>query len=176
VRYYENVNTAMVRYYLYLPKPTAKDRMQFRQLAKNFGLIWRRDFQQPVPPKLQLLEEHGAAQLDDLETIGLFLEETMESAHRDDNTINRMFSNIKDWLARDKAKWTRSARESQVEVQVQLSKMTSNKRAYSQEKTEERHEKKAREQHGIEERVQDRALSAAIKAPSIGPIQNSAHR
>jgi hypothetical protein len=161
-----------VRYYLYLAKPTAEDKMQFRHLVISFGRMWRRDFQQPVPPKLHLLEEHCAAQLDDLGTIGLFLEETIDNAHRDDNTMNRMFSNIKNWLARDKAKWMRSARESQ--VKVQLTKVEGNKRAYSQEKMEERHEKKA--QLAIEDRVQDGVLSAAMRAPSIGPIQNSAHR
>jgi hypothetical protein len=95
----------------------------------------------------------------------------MESAHRDDNTMNRMFSNIKDWLARDKAKWRRSARESQVDVQVQLRKMEGTKRTYSHAKTEQKQEKKARAQDAIEDRVREGVLSAFERVQDLEESQ-----
>jgi hypothetical protein len=123
-----------IRYYLYLPQPTPEDQEQFKALAINFGKLWRQGLHLPVPPKLHLLESHCGSQLEELGTIGLFLEETMESAHRDDNTMNRMFSNIRDWETREKAKVRRSQRESNTEVQQQVSQLQGAKRVFSDAK------------------------------------------
>jgi hypothetical protein len=74
-------------------------------------------------------------------------------------------------LARDKAKWRRSARESQVDVQVQLRKMEGTKRTYSYAKTEQKQEKKARAQDAIEDRVREGVLSASERVQDLEESQ-----
>jgi hypothetical protein len=77
----------------------------------------------------------------------------MESAHRDDNTMNRMYCSLPDWETRDRAKMRRAARESDAAVQQHLQSLPGNKRTLSVPKTEERRQKQTMERTGKEERV-----------------------
>jgi hypothetical protein len=139
-RYFSRMDVVMsalfsIRTYLYMPRVGTEDQELFRVLASNFGEIWRKDLRLPVPPKLHLLESHCGSQLEDLGTIGLFLEETMESAHRDDNTMNRMYCSLPDWETRDRAKVRRATRENDSTVQQHLLSLPGSKRPLSEAKT-----------------------------------------
>jgi hypothetical protein len=130
-----------IRYFLYAPSLT-DDEMQLAKTAfTDFGKIWRRDLQLPVPIKLHILEEHAFEQLQGLGSIGLFLEETMESAHKDDNILNRMYANIKDWAMKDKAKLVRTETEKACHSEYLESKLRV-KRTYAASINEEHKAKK----------------------------------
>jgi hypothetical protein len=152
-----------IRHYLYLSAPTADDQSCFKQLALDFGKIWRKDQQLPVPPKLHLLEEHCWRQLSDLGTIGLFLEETMESSHKDDNCLNRIFCNTRDWAAREGGKARRLARESSVAVQELVTQLSGSKRVFSEAILLARSQKQALECEGDEERIRGGAIDARMR-------------
>jgi hypothetical protein len=155
-----------IRHYLYRSKLTSEEQEKCKLLVKNFGFIWRRDLRLPVPIKLHLLEHHVSEQLDDLGTIGLFLEETMESAHNIDNCMNRVFGNIRSWVLRDKAKLRRGEREILVDVQKAVNNLRS-VRKFSDVKEAERANKRAKKDETHAERVELGVASAARRGDEL---------
>mmetsp|Transcript_20784 Transcript_20784/g.34810 ORF Transcript_20784/g.34810 Transcript_20784/m.34810 type:complete len:253 (-) Transcript_20784:321-1079(-) len=106
----------VLRSYLYKTKLSDTDTATFSRIARNFGILWRRGFQLPVPPKLHYLESHCVQQAEELGTIGLFCEELIERSHKEDNDLNRIFTSSRDFEKKTNGKRLRVDREKNMGV------------------------------------------------------------
>jgi len=130
-----------MRYYLYATKPTDDEKEKCRLLALNIGVLWRKGLKISVPVKLHLLETHVCQQLNDLGSIGIFNEETIESSHKDDKKMNACFNNRPDWYSKESAKRSKKQRTSIPDVEKGMKELPANPRQYRPETQERKNQK-----------------------------------
>ena len=94
-------------YYIYLKGQWARDPIQlstFRQLCKDFFVIWKYGLKISVPPKVHSINFHLGDEAEMMGNLSDSLEETMESLHVEDNRANKRLSAITNILKKEKKK------------------------------------------------------------------------
>lgn len=135
---FDVVNVAMsaigaVSHFLYKHTRFMPDELlQFKQVVRDFGVIWRKDLRLHVPPKLHYLESHAVEQVERLGSVGRYTEQVMESMHAADNKLDRRFSSVRSWVARTSMKTATAERAELPVVQVAIGKLRAPKKRSAQ--------------------------------------------
>jgi hypothetical protein len=116
---------------------------RFRQLCKDFFVIWNFGLKISVPPKVHSINFHLGDEAEMMGNLSDSLEETMESLHVEDNRANKRLSAITNILKKEKAKMRRLGQESLPETQAELDIMKNRKRIISSAVATDRDQKAA---------------------------------